>query len=61
LTVVSKADDGRHEEEAGMKLYCGIGLHSNNCVVVVSDEEDRIVLERRVRNGLSRIEELLAR
>jgi hypothetical protein len=28
--------------EAGMK-YCGIDLHSNNCVVIVSDEEDRIV------------------
>jgi hypothetical protein len=23
--------------------YCGIDLHSNNSVVLVSDEEDRIV------------------
>lgn len=44
-----------------MRLYCGIDLHSNNCVVVVSDEEDRIVLERRVRNELALIVGLLAR
>ena len=44
-----------------MRLYCGIDLHSNNCVVVVSDEEDRIVLERRVRNELAQIVGLLAR
>lgn len=61
MTVVSKAVDGRHEEEAAMRLYCGIDLHSNNCVVVVSDEEDRIVLERGVRNELAPIVELLAR
>jgi hypothetical protein len=23
--------------------YCGIDLHSNNCVVIVSDDNDRIV------------------
>lgn len=44
-----------------MKLYCGIDLHSNNCVVVVSDEEDRVVLERRVRNELELIVDVLAR
>src|SRR4029453_15680319 len=40
--------------EAGMK-YCGIDLHSNNCVVIVSDEEDRIVFSKRVANDLGKI------
>jgi transposase len=40
--------------EAGMK-YCGIDLHSNNCVVIVSDEEDRIVFSKRVANDLRQI------
>ena len=40
--------------EADMK-YCGIDLHSNNCVVIVSDEEDRIVFSKRVPNDLGQI------
>ena len=36
-----------------MKLYCGIDLHSNNHVVVVIDEEDKRVLEKRLSNDLS--------
>jgi transposase len=40
--------------EADMK-YCGIDLHSNNCVVIVSDEEDRIVFSKRVLNDLRQI------
>ena len=28
--------------------YCGIDLHSNNSVVIVSDDEDRIVLQKRL-------------
>jgi len=35
--------------------YCGIDLHSNNSVVVVSDEEDRIVFNRRLPNDLGQI------
>lgn len=42
-----------------MKLYCGIDLHSNNSVVAVTDEEDRVVVERRVANDLELIKELL--
>ena len=34
-------------KEAEMK-YCGIDLHSNNSVVVVSDAEDRIVFNKRL-------------
>ena len=35
-----------------MALYCGIDLHSNNHVIVVIDEEDRRILERRLGNDL---------
>ncbi len=35
--------------------YCGIDLHSNNCVVIISDEEDRIVFNRRLPNDLGQI------
>jgi transposase len=41
-------------KEAEMK-YCGIDLHSNNSVVLVSDEEDRIVLQKRLPNDLAQI------
>lgn len=36
-----------------MTLYCAIDLHSNNSVLVVIDEEDRIVLQKRVANELT--------
>jgi len=35
--------------------YCGIDLHSNNSVVVVGDEEDRIVFRQRLPNDLGQI------
>jgi transposase len=39
--------------------YTGIDLHSNNCVVSVTDEEDRVVAEKRVPNELAKILDLL--
>lgn len=42
-----------------MNKYSGIDLHSNNCVVVVSDEDDRVCCERRVPNDLAKIVALL--
>jgi len=33
-------------------LYCGIDLHSNNNVVVVTNEGDEVVYRRRLRNEL---------
>jgi hypothetical protein len=39
--------------------YSGIDLHSNNCVVVVSDEVDRVLCKRRVPNELGRVLALL--
>ena len=35
--------------------YCGIDLHSNNSVVIVSDEDDRIVFSKRLPNDLGQI------
>jgi len=37
-----------------MSLYCGIDLHSNNHVVVVIDEEDKRLYEKRLPNDLCR-------
>jgi transposase len=36
-----------------MKVYSGIDLHSNNSVVLVSDEADRVLYQRRLPNELS--------
>ena len=35
-----------------MRLYAAIDLHSNNSVLVILDEEDRVVYERRHPNEL---------
>jgi transposase len=40
--------------------YSGIDLHSNNSVVVVTDEADRVLVERRMPNDLGAIVALLA-
>jgi transposase len=45
-------------KEAEMK-FCGIDLHSNNSVVIVSDEEDRIVFNKRLPNDLGQIRAVL--
>ena len=42
-----------------MKKYSGIDLHSNNSVVLISDEADRVVYRRRLPNELSEILEAL--
>ncbi|MEJ7807567.1 MAG: IS110 family transposase, partial [Telluria sp.] len=42
-----------------MNKYSGIDLHSNNCVVVVSDEEDHMCCEKRVPNDLAKVLALL--
>ena len=36
-----------------MALYCGIDLHSTNHLVVVIDDKDRRVLEKRLANDVS--------
>jgi transposase len=42
-----------------MSLYCGIDLHANNSYVVVSGQEDEVVLGQRLPNDLDRIEQVL--
>jgi transposase len=42
-----------------MKKYSGIDLHSNNNVVVVIDEADRVVYRRRLPNELGKVLEAL--
>lgn len=34
--------------------YSGIDLHSNNSVVTVTDEEDRMIAEKRLPTGAIR-------
>lgn len=43
-----------------MKKYSGIDLHSNNAVVVVTDEEDRVLYQKRLPNRLPEILAALA-
>ena len=38
-----------------MELYAGIDLHSNNSMVVVLDETDRVVYRKRLPNNLDGI------
>lgn len=42
-----------------MNKYSGIDLHSNNCVVVIVDENDKVCCERRVANEASQVIALL--
>ncbi len=43
-----------------MTHYCGIDLHSNNHVVIVIDEEDKRVFEKRLNNDLAQTLEVLS-
>ena len=43
-----------------MRKYIGIDLHSNNSAIVVSDEEDRMLVKQRLPNALSEIVSVLA-
>ena len=40
--------------------FCGIDLHSNNSVVVISDEMDKRLVRRRCPNDLDTILKVLA-
>ena len=43
-----------------MQLYCGIDLHSNNSLVSVIDENDKVITEKRLNNDLQLISNYLA-
>ncbi len=38
-----------------MELYSAIDLHSNNNVLVVQDERDQVLYEKRLPNDLERV------
>lgn len=38
-----------------MKLYAAIDLHSNNSVLAVIDDQDRVLLDRRLPNDLATV------
>ena len=35
-----------------MELYGGIDLHSNNCVINLIDENDKVIIKKRIKNNL---------
>ena len=39
-----------------MQLYCGIDLHSNNCMISVINDTDQLVSEKRIDNNFNLIE-----
>jgi len=43
-----------------MKLYGAIDLHSNNNVIVILNEQDKVMLEKRLPNDLTRVKLELA-
>src|SRR5216683_2777732 len=43
-----------------MPLYGGIDLHANNSVIVLLNEQDQVIYQRRLANHLSEILEPLA-
>ncbi len=36
-------------------MYCGIDLHSNNSVVAIIDDADRVVAQKRLPNDIAKI------
>jgi transposase len=43
-----------------MQLYCGIDLHSNNSVIVILNEADKVVYQKKLNNDLASILEQLS-
>src|SRR5260370_13131333 len=58
--VESGCEHRRDAQEAGMNKFSGIDLHSNNSVVVVSDDADRVLYQRRLPNDPVQIRAALA-
>ena len=42
-------------------LYCGVDLHSNNALYVITDEQDQQLLRQRLPNELPVVLQTLAR
>jgi transposase len=43
-----------------MTLYCGIDLHSNNCLISIIDDHDKSISEKRLANNLAAINQFLS-
>ena len=43
-----------------IRTYAGIDLHSNNCLIAILDDEDKVVAQKRLPNDLQSIFEYLA-
>jgi len=43
-----------------MALYCGIDLHSNNSVISIIDDHDKLISEKRLANNLAAIDQFLS-
>jgi transposase len=52
--VISEPTESLGHKEAKM-MYSGIDLHSNNSVVAVIDDNDRVVAQKRLPNELAKI------
>jgi transposase len=48
------------DEETAMSLYGGIDLHANNSVIVLINEQDEVIYQKRLPNDLPTILEQLA-
>src|SRR5215831_10735551 len=53
--------DGKPDEETEMSLYGGIDLHANNSVVVLLNDQNQVIYEKRFPNHLPAILEPLRR
>jgi len=43
------------DEETAMALYGGIDLHANNSVIVLLNEQDEVIYQKRLPNALPTI------
>src|SRR5262245_55842565 len=59
--VVQAMNNRQHNpiEELEMPLYSGIDLHANNSVIVLLNEQDQVIYQRRLSNHLPEILEQL--
>ncbi len=55
LRNIFKAKIKRCVKKVGNELHCGIDLHSNNNSIIVIDENDKRIIEKKLPNEFSKI------
>jgi transposase len=50
---------GERSPNMNKTLFCGVDLHSNNAMYVITDQEDRPLLKKRLPNQLPTVLESL--